>query len=135
MRGGSAGVNLHRARATNQSQTHRAELLGFLEERRAHAALEAERLGAAAVESDAGDVVLDDLHGLDGEVRGGAAELEDEARFLERVAVKDGAAVLAERDDAGAGCERDGGEGEGEPGATEETTSGPAGTGASAEKG
>lgn len=84
---------------------HRAQFLWLFEQRGAHAAREAERFRTPAIESDAGDVVLDDFHGLDCEFGRGAAELEDEARLFERVAIKDGAAVFQERDDAGAGCD------------------------------
>ena len=61
------------------------------------------RLGAAAVEVDAGDVVHDDLGGLNGELGVGGADLVDEVGLLDGGALVNGARFAVVGDDASVG--------------------------------
>ena len=81
--------NLGRHRFT-QSTEDGTEQVRISKERGAHSRVCREWLGAAAVEVEARDVVLDDLRRLDGDLWVGGAYLEDEVWLLDRVCGEDG---------------------------------------------
>lgn len=84
----------------------RAERIGVREQRGAHARVCREGLGAAAVEVDACDVLLDGLGGFDCELGVGRADLVDEEGLLDGVRCEDRARLAVVGDDTCYGCRR-----------------------------